>query len=163
MEFVDVGFWGMVVIIQWIVVFMVDFVWIWVCFVLLEIDDDGLIFIFDVVCCCGWFVGWECEFDYVEYCGECWEVYDVKYFFNWVFCCVWMDIMVVVFVYCVVYGGFIYDERVWKGQWDEFDNMYFFYMGWDFNYMMIVVQGVFEELGIVLEVFVKYFYIGNVM
>jgi hypothetical protein len=136
---------------------------IWARPALPEIDDDGLTPILDAVRRRGWPAGWEREFDYVEYRGERWEVYDVKHLFNRVFRRAWTDTRPAAVSYCAKHGGPIYDAMAWKGQWDALDDTHFLYMGWDSNYMMNAVQGVLEESGIAAEVFVKYSYIGNVM
>ncbi|MFS0912840.1 DUF262 domain-containing protein [Microbacterium sp. 179-I 3D2 NHS] len=130
---------------------------------LAEIDDDGLTPILDAVRRRGWPAGWEREFDYVEYGGERWEVYDVKHLFNRVFRRAWSDTRDAAVSYCAAHGGPIYEETAWKGQWDQLDDSHHLYMGWDSTYMMSAVQGVLDEAGIAAEVFVKYSYIGNVM
>ena len=140
-----------------------DLLRIWARPALPEIDDDGLTPILDAVRRRGWPAGWEREFDYVEYRGERWEVYDVKHLFNRVFRRAWTDTHPAAVSYCAKHGGPIYDAMAWKGQWDALDDTHFLYMGWDSNYMMNAVQGVLEESGIAAEVFVKYSYIGNVM
>ncbi|MEV4667525.1 DUF262 domain-containing protein [Microbacterium sp. LWO12-1.2] len=140
-----------------------DLLRIWARPALPEIDDDGLTPILDAVRRRGWPAGWEREFDYVEYRGERWEVYDVKHLFNRVFRRAWTDTRPAAIRYCAQHGGPIYDAMAWKGQWDALDDTHFLYMGWDSNYMMNAVQGVLDESGIAAEVFVKYSYIGNVM
>jgi hypothetical protein len=140
-----------------------DLLRIWARPALPEIDDDGLTPILDAVRRRGWPAGWEREFDYVEYRGERWEVYDVKHLFNRVFRRAWTDTRAAAVSYCATHGGPIYDAMAWKGQWDALDDTHFLYMGWDSNYMMNAVQGVLDESGIAAEVFVKYSYIGNVM
>lgn len=136
---------------------------IWARPALPEIDDDGLTPILDAVRRRGWPAGWEREFDYVEYRGERWEVFDVRYLFNRVFRRAWTDTRDAAVAYCAAHGGPIYDATAWKGQWDRLDDTHHLYMGWDSNYMMSAVQGVLDEAGIASEVFVKYSYIGNVM
>jgi hypothetical protein len=128
-----------------------------------EIDDDGLTPVLDAVRRRGWPVGWDREFDYVEYRGEHWEVKDVRALFNRVFRRAWTDDRPAALSYSAAHGGPIYSEMAWKGQWDALDDENFLYMGWDSNYMMNAVQGVLAESGISAEVFVKYSYIGNVM
>lgn len=155
--------WGTAAITQRTIALTSDLVRIWARPALPEIDDDGLTPILDAVRRRGWPAGWEREFDYVEYRGERWEVYDVKHLFNRVFRRAWTDTRDAALTYCAAHGGPIYDARAWKGQWDELDENHFLYMGWDSNYMMSAVQGVLEESGIGAEVFVKYSYIGNVM
>ncbi|GGM52035.1 DUF262 domain-containing protein [Microbacterium saperdae] len=140
-----------------------DLLRIWARPALPEIDDDGLTPILDAVRRRGWPAGWEREFDYVEYRGERWEVYDVKHLFNRVFRRAWTDTRPAAVSYCATHGGPVYDAMAWKGQWDALDDTHFLYMGWDSNYMMNAVQGVLDESGIAAEVFVKYSYIGNVM
>lgn len=127
------------------------------------IDDDNLTPILDAVRRRGWPRGWEREFEYVEYRGEHWEVYDVKYLFNRVFKRLWADARPAVVGFSERRGGPIYDARAWTGHWDELDETHFLYMGWDSKYMLTAVQGVLEEAGIASEVFVKYSYFGAVM
>jgi hypothetical protein len=127
------------------------------------IDDDDLTPVLDAVRRRGWPRGWEREFDYVEYRGEHWEVYDVKYLFNRVFKRLWADARPAVVAFSARRGGPIYDARAWTGHWDELDPEHFLYMGWDSKYMLTAVQGVLEEAGFASEVFVKYSYFGAVM
>jgi hypothetical protein len=127
------------------------------------IDDDGLTPILDAVRRRGWPRGWEREFDYVEYRGEHWEVYDVKYLFNRVFKRLWADDRAAVVAFSSRRGGPIYDARAWTGHWDELDPSNFLYMGWDSKYMLTAVQGVLQEAGLASDVFVKYSYFGAVM
>ena len=128
-----------------------------------EIDDDGLTPVLDAVRRRGWPAGWDREFDYCEYRGEHWEIKDVRALFNRVFRRAWTDDRAAALAYSAEHGGPLYAEMAWKGQWDEFDESHFLYMGWDSHYMMTALQGVLEESGIAAEVFVKYSYIGNVM
>ncbi|MFS2241500.1 DUF262 domain-containing protein [Microbacterium sp. OR16] len=128
-----------------------------------EIDDDGLTPVLDAVRRRGWPAGWEREFDYCEYRGEHWEIKDVRALFNRIFRRAWTDDRAAALAYSAEHGGPLYDEMAWKGQWDEFDESHFLYMGWDSHYMMTALQGVLEQSGIASEVFVKYSYIGNVM
>lgn len=155
--------WGTADITRRTVALTAELLRIWARPALPEIDDDGLTPILDAVRRRGWPAGWEREFEYVEYRGERWEVYDVKYLFNRVFRRAWTDSRPAAVAYCAAHGGPIYDDMAWKGQWDALDEAHFLYMGWDSNYMMSAVQGVLEESGIAAEVFVKYSYIGNVM
>ncbi|MFJ6652403.1 DUF262 domain-containing protein [Microbacterium sp. NPDC091313] len=127
------------------------------------IDDDDLTPILDAKRRRGWPRGWEREWDYVEYRGEHWEVYDVKYLFNRVFTRLWADARAAVERYSARRGGPVYTERAWNGQWDDLDEHHFLYMGWDSHYMLGAVQGVLDEAGFAAEVFVKYSYIGNAM
>lgn len=136
---------------------------IWARPALPEIDDDGLTPILDAVRRRGWPAGWEREFDYVEYRGERWEVFDVRALFHRVLRRAWTDTRAAALSYSASHGGPIYAETAWKGQWDELTEGYHLYMGWDSHYMMSAVQGVLDEAGIASEVFVKYSYIGNVM
>ncbi|MFD5225596.1 DUF262 domain-containing protein [Microbacterium sp. NPDC058342] len=128
-----------------------------------EIDDDGLTPVLDAVRRRGWPAGWDREFDYVEYRGEHWEVYDVKALFNRVFRRAWTDDRPAALAYSERHGGPLYPAMAWKGHWDTIAEGSHLYMGWDSNYMMTALQGVLEESGIAAEVFVKYSYIGNVM
>ncbi|MEW2460442.1 DUF262 domain-containing protein [Microbacterium sp. K41] len=155
--------WGTAAITARTVALTAELLRIWARPALPEIDDDGLTPILDAVRRRGWPAGWEREFDYVEYRGERWEVYDVKHLFNRVFRRAWTDTREAAVAYCAAHGGPIYDAQAWKGQWDRLDDEHSLYMGWDSNYMMTAVQGVLEESGLASEVFVKYSYIGNVM
>jgi hypothetical protein len=128
-----------------------------------DIDDDGLTPILDAVKRRGWPRGWEREFEYVEYRGEHWEVYDVRYLFNRIFKRLWADARPSVEAFSADRGGPIYEARAWNGHWDELDDTHFLYMGWDSKYMLTALQGVLDEAGIASEVFVKYSYIGAVM
>ncbi|KQM60470.1 DUF262 domain-containing protein [Agreia sp. Leaf210] len=127
------------------------------------IDDDGLTPILDAQKRRGWPQGWQREFEYVEYRGEHWEVYDIKYLFNRIFKRLWADLRADVVAFSARRGGPIYDAQSWNGHWDTLDEEHFLYMGWDSRYMLTAVQGVLEEAEIAAEVFVKYSYIGAVM
>ena len=155
--------WGTAAISARTIRLTADLLRIWARPALPEIDDDGLTPVLDAVRRRGWPAGWEREFEYVEYRGERWEVYDVKHLFNRVFRRAWTDTRDAAVTYCASHGGPIYDATAWKGQWDQLDDTHHLYMGWDSNYMMSAVQGVLDEAGISSEVFVKYSYIGNVM
>ncbi|KNY06846.1 DUF262 domain-containing protein [Microbacterium sp. GCS4] len=155
--------WGTAAISARTIRLTADLLRIWARPALPEIDDDGLTPVLDAVRRRGWPAGWEREFEYVEYRGERWEVYDVKHMFNRVFRRAWTDTRDAAVTYCTAHGGPIYDATAWKGQWDRLDDTHHLYMGWDSNYMMNAVQGVLDEAGIASEVFVKYSYIGNVM
>lgn len=136
---------------------------IWAHPTIVDIDDDGLTPILDAERRRGWPPGWQREFEYVEYRGEHWEVYDVKYLFNRIFTRLWSDSRVAVVAFNERRGGPIYSAQAWNGQWDALDESNFLYMGWDSKYMLTAVQGVLEEAGLAPEVFVKYSYIGNAM
>ncbi|KQZ25095.1 DUF262 domain-containing protein [Microbacterium sp. Root553] len=155
--------WGTAMISQRTVRLTAELLRIWARPALTEIDDDGLTPILDAVRRRGWPAGWEREFEYVEYRGERWEVYDVRHLFNRVFRRAWTDTRAAAVSYCAAHGGPIYDGTAWKGQWDRLDDTHHLYMGWDSTYMMSAVQGVLQEADIASEVFVKYSYIGNVM
>ncbi|WP_102192885.1 DUF262 domain-containing protein [Microbacterium aurantiacum] len=162
-ELEEVTSWGTAAITQRTVRLTADLLRIWARPALPEIDDDGLTPILDAVRRRGWPAGWDREFEYIEYRGERWEVFDVRHLFNRVFRRAWTDTREAAVSYCANHGGPIYGEMAWKGQWDELDESHFLYMGWDSNYMMNAVQGVLEESGIATEVFVKYSYIAGVM
>ncbi len=127
------------------------------------IDDDGLTPILDAQRRRGWPRGWDREYEYVEYRGEHWEVYDVKYLFNRVFKRLWADSRPSVVAYSERRGGPVYEAQAWNGHWDALDDSHFIYMGWDSKYMLTAVQGLLEEAGIAAEVFVRYSYIGEAM
>ncbi|MET4705570.1 DUF262 domain-containing protein [Frigoribacterium sp. UYMn621] len=141
----------------------VDFLTIWARPTAGGIDDDGLTPILDAQSRRGWPRGWQREFEYVEYRGEHWEVYDVKALFNRIFKRLWADARADVVAFSTRRGGPIFDAQSWNGQWDALDESNFLYMGWDSKYMLTAVQGVLEESGIASEVFVKYSYIGDAM
>lgn len=127
------------------------------------IDDDDLTPILDARRRRGWPHGWDREFDYVEYCGEHWEVKDIRYLFHRVFQRLWADARDAVIAYSAQRGGPLYPDMAWQGQWDEIAPGQYLYLGWDSSYMLTAVQGVLEAAGIAGEVFVKYSYIGNAM
>ncbi|MEO7122893.1 MAG: DUF262 domain-containing protein [Lacisediminihabitans sp.] len=127
------------------------------------IDDDDLTPILDAQKRRGWPRGWEREFEYVEYRGEHWDVFDVKYLFNRIFKRLWADARADVVAFSARRGGPIFDAQAWNGQWDALDDTHFLYMGWDSKYMLTAIQGVLDEAGLASEVFVKYSYIGAIM
>jgi hypothetical protein len=136
---------------------------IWAHPAIVDIDDDGLTPILDAERRRGWPPGWQREFEYVEYRGEHWEVYDVRDLFNRIFKRLWADSRAAVDAFSTRRGGPIYPAQSWNGQWDALDESNFLYMGWDSKYMLTAVQGVLDEAGLAPEVFVKYSYIGNAM
>ena len=140
-----------------------SFLQIWARPTTVDIDDDGLTPILDAVRRRGWPPGWQREFEYVEYRGEHWEVYDVRYLFNRIFKRLWADSRDAVVAFSARRGGPIYAAQAWNGQWDALDGSNFLYMGWDSKYMLSAVQGVLEEAGLAAEVFIKYSYIGAAM
>jgi len=140
-----------------------EFIRIWARPAVVLIDDDGLTPVLDATLRRGWPRGWQREFEYVEYRGEHWEVYDVKYLFNRIFKRLWADDRQVVIDYCAAHGGPIYPAKAWNGHWDEIAEGRYLYMGWDSKYMLSAVQGLLDDAGSAPEVFVKYSYIGNVM
>ena len=140
-----------------------EFVRVWAKPTVVSIDDDGLTPILDAKLRRGWPRGWQKEFAYVEYRGEHWEVYDVKYLFNRIFKRLWADSRESVVSFSARRGGPIFGAQAWTGHWDALDENTFLYMGWDSKYMMSAVQGVLDEAGLAPEVFVKYSYIGDAM
>lgn len=155
--------WGTAAIGERTTLLTVDFLAIWAQPETVGIDDDGLTPILDAQRRRGWPRGWQREFEYVEYRGEHWEVYDVKSLFNRVFKRLWADARTDVVAFSARRGGPIFDAQSWNGQWDALDESNFLYMGWDSRYMLTAVQGVLEESGLAAEVFVKYSYIGDAM
>ncbi len=127
------------------------------------IDDDGLTPVLDAVKRRGWPRNWEREFEYVEYRGEHWEVYDIKYLFNRIFKRLWADSRTDVVAFSARRGGPLYETPAWTGHWDQLDDTHWLYMGWDSRYMLTAVQGVLDEAGLAAEVFVKYSYVGQYM
>ena len=139
------------------------FLRVWARPAVVGIDDDGLTPILDAERRRGWPRGWEKEFDYVEYRGEHWEVYDVKSLFNRIFKRLWADNRPAVEAFSNRRGGPIYDAQAWNGHWDALDESHYLYMGWDSKYMLAAVQGVLQEAALAAEVFVVYSYIGTAM
>jgi hypothetical protein len=162
-ELADVEAWSTSTIARRTVELSESFVQIWPRPRTVDIDDDGLTPILDAQRRRGWPPGWQREFEYVEYRGEHWEVYDVRYLFNRIFKRLWADSRDDVVAFSARRGGPIYAARAWNGQWDALDESNFLYMGWDSKYMLTAVQGVLEEAGLAAEVFVKYSYIGAAM
>jgi hypothetical protein len=159
----DIPAWGTAAISERTARLTVDFLAIWARPAKLGIDDDGLTPILDAQCRRGGPRGWQREFEYVEYRGEHWEVYDVKSLFNRIFKRLWADAHADVVAFSARRGGPIFDAQAWNGQWDALDESHFLYMGWDSKYMLTSVQGVLEESRFASEVFVKYSYIGDAM
>ena len=162
-EIAEIPAWGTAAIGERTARLTADFLRIWERPAMAAIDDDGLTPILDAIRRRGWPRGWEREFEYVEYRGEHWDVYDVKYLFNRVFKRLWADAHDQVVAFSARRGGPIFEARAWNGHWDALDDTHFLYMGWDSKYMLTAVQGVLEESGLAAEVFVKYSYIGQVM
>lgn len=159
-ELADVPSWGTAAIAERTARLTTRFLEVWAKPDSGEIDDDGLTPILDAQRRRGWPRGWEREFDYVEYRGEHWEVYDVKYLFNRIFKRLWADSRPSVVDFSAQRGGPLYDAPSWNGQWDTLDADHHLYMGWDAKYMLTAVQGVLDEAGLAQEVFVKYSYIA---
>ncbi|TFV82062.1 DUF262 domain-containing protein [Microbacterium sp. dk485] len=162
-ELADVPAWGTAAISARSAALSERFLQLWAKPPVVAIDDDDLTPILDARKRRGWPRGWQREWDYVEYRGEHWEVYDVKHLFNRIFKRLWADSRESVIDFSARRGGPVYDAQSWNGQWDALDDAHFLYMGWDSRYMLAAVQGVLEEAGFASEVFVKYSYIGNAM
>ncbi|MFP7760211.1 DUF262 domain-containing protein [Marisediminicola sp. LYQ85] len=162
-EIADVVAWGTPAIAERTSRLTAAFLEIWAKPATVMIDDDGLTPILDAKQRRGWPRGWEREFSYVEYCGEHWEVYDVKHLFDRVFKRLWADARDAVVSFSARRGGPIFESRAWNGQWHELDESHFLYMGWDSRYMLTAVQGVLEEAGLASEVSVMYSYTGAAM
>ncbi|HWI32229.1 MAG TPA: HNH endonuclease family protein, partial [Microbacterium sp.] len=160
---IDVPAWGTSAIAERTVRLTDAFLRVWARPAVVGIDDDGLTPILDAQRRRGWPRGWQREFEYVEYRGEHWEVYDVKHLFNRIFKRLWADAREPVVTFSTGRGGPIYEAQSWNGQWDELDDEHSLYMGWDAKYMLTAVQDVLDEAGIASEVFVKYSYIGAAM
>ncbi|MDX2375445.1 DUF262 domain-containing protein [Microbacterium sp. LRZ72] len=124
------------------------------------IDDDGLTPILDAISRRGWPRGWEREYEYTEYRGEHWEIYNIRDLFNRVFRRLWADSRGAVEEFSAQRGGPVYPARAWNGDWDELAGGAHLYMGWDARYMLSAVQGVLEHAGHAPEVFVKYSYVA---
>jgi hypothetical protein len=162
-ELAETPAWGTATIAERTAQLTAVFLDVWKRPAVVSIDDDGLTPILDAVRRRGWPRGWDREFEYVEYRGEHWEVYDVKYLFNRIFKRLWADSRESVVSYSARRGGPIYEAQSWNGHWDALDESNYLYMGWDSKYMLTAVQGVLDEAGLAAEVFVKYSYIGAVM
>lgn len=155
--------WGTAAIADRTALLTTEFLRVWARPAVVGIDDDDLTPILDAQRRRGWPHGWDREFEYVEYRGEHWEIYDVKSLFNRIFKRLWADSRADVIAFSTRRGGPIYGAMAWNGQWDQLDETDYLYMGWDLNYMLTAIQGVLDEAGIAAEVFVKYSYIGAVM
>lgn len=140
-----------------------DFLRVWQRPATVAIDDDGLTPILDAIHRRGWPRGWEREFEYVEFRGEHWDVFDVKSLFTRIFTRLWADSHTDVVTFSSRRGGPIFPATAWNGQWDALDETHFLYLGWDSRYMLSAVQGVLDECGLASEVFVKYSYVGAAM
>ncbi|RFA07474.1 hypothetical protein B7R21_14870 [Subtercola boreus] len=162
-ELAEVSEWGTAAIARRTARLTEVFLDVWARPATVGIDDDGLTPILDAERRRGWPRGWEREFEYVEYRGEHWEVYDVKYLFNRIFKRLWADARPSVIAFSADRGGPIYEAQAWNGHWDALDESHYLYMGWDSKYMLTALQGVLDEAGIAAEVFVKYSYIGALM
>ncbi|HEU4806675.1 MAG TPA: DUF262 domain-containing protein [Homoserinimonas sp.] len=162
-ELADTATWGTAEISERTARLTADFLAVWAKPATVAIDDDGLTPILDAKRRPGWPRGWQREFEYVEYRGEHWEVYDVKSLFNRIFKRLWADARADVVAFSTHRGGPIFQAQAWNGHWDQLDDTNFLYMGWDSKYMLTAVQGVLEESGLASEVFVKYSYIGDAM
>ena len=162
-QLADTSVWGTAEISARTARLRTDFLQIWAKPATVAIDDDGLTPILDAKHRPGWPRGWQREFEYVEYRGEHWEVYDVKSLFNRIFKRLWADARADVVAFSSHRGGPIFQAQAWNGHWDQLDETNFLYMGWDSKYMLTAVQGVLEESGLASEVFVKYSYIGAAM
>ncbi len=162
-ELTDTPTWGTAAIAERTARLTAEFLRIWKRPATVDIDDDGLTPILDGRRRRGWPHGWDREFEYVEYRGEHWEVYDVKSLFNRIFKRLWADSREHVVAFSARRGGPIFEAQAWRGHWDTLDDAHFLYMGWDSHYMLTAVQGVLEEAGLASEVFVKYSYIGQAM
>ena len=159
----DLDAWGTAAIAARTAQLTNEFLRIWRHPAMVAIDDDGLTPILDAQRRRGWPPGWQREFAYVEYRGEHWEVYDMRYLFNRVFARLWADSRDAVLAFSERHGGPVYPAQAWNGLWDPLDDRHFLYLGWDSRYMLTAVQGVLEEAGLAVEVFVKYSYIGDAM
>ncbi len=155
--------WGTAAIAERTARLTADVVRIWAVPVTVGIDDDGLTPILDATQRRGWPRGWEREFEYVEYRGEHWDVYDTKSLFNRIFKRLWADSREAVLAFTARRGGPIFDSMAWQGHWDTIGESRFIYMGWDSRYMLAAIQGVLDEAGIAAEVLLKYSYIGDAM
>ncbi len=162
-ELVDTLAWGTAAIADRTASLTAEFVHIWARPATVGIDDDGLTPILDAQRRHGWPRGWEREFEYVEYRGEHWDVFDIKYLFNRIFTRLWADARPAVIEFSSRRGGPVFDAKSWNGHWDSLDESHFIYLGWDSRYMLTAVQGVLEQTGFASEVFVKYSYVGDAM
>ncbi|OJX65587.1 MAG: hypothetical protein BGO95_01630 [Micrococcales bacterium 73-13] len=120
------------------------------------IDDDGLTPILDAVRRPGWYPGWRAEFDYVEYRGEHWEVYDYPHLFRRIFARLWADRPDEVLAFSERHRGPVFDAKAWSGEWAPLGDTHFLFLGLFPELMLEALQGVLAELGIADEVFVVY-------
>ncbi len=162
-ELAEIPAWGTAAISERTVRLTKSFLRLWTRPEVSGIDDDGLTPILDAVHRRGWPRGWQREFEYVEYRGEHWEIYDVKALFHRIFKRLWADSRERVEAFSDRRGGPIFDTQAWNGEWETLDELHHLYLGWDSRYMMSALQGVLTECDLAAEVFVKYSYIGDAM
>jgi hypothetical protein len=122
------------------------------------IDDDGLTPILDVPRRPGWYEGWRDEFEYVDYRGEHWEVYDIKALLRRVTKRLWTDRPDDVLAYSAANGGPVYDAQAWNGEWERLGETDWLFVGQVPQYALRDLQGLLEHCGLAAEVFVKYPY-----
>jgi len=120
------------------------------------IDDDGLTPILDAVRRPGWYAGWQHEFEYVEYRGEHWEVYDLPALFTRVYRRLWTDHADAVLAFSAGNGGPVFDSQAWASTWVPLGDTHWLTTAAAPQYLLRDLQGVLVALGLADEVFVRY-------
>jgi len=133
-----------------------EFVRIWPRAAQGAIDDDGLTPILDAVRRPGWYPGWQREFDYVEYRGEHWEVYDLPALFTRVFRRLWTDHREQVLAFSAANGGPVHETQAWASTWVPLGDTHWLTTAAAPQYLLRDLQGLLASLGIADEVFVVY-------
>lgn len=121
-----------------------------------EDEAEHLVPILDALKRPGFYPGWRTEFEYVRFCGEVWEVRDVKTLFNRVFKRLWTTRRQDVLSFLQTRRGPIFEREEWRGQWEALDGSHYLFMGLFPQYMLGDVQEVLDALQLSEDVFVKY-------
>ena len=124
------------------------------------IDDDDLTPILDAERRPGWYAGWRKEFDYCEYRGEHWEVYDIQHLFRRIFQRLWVERPEELLAFSARHRGPIYPSAAWPGDWAELPvadgEPRHLFQGLAPRFLLAWTQDLLTELGLADEVLVKY-------
>jgi hypothetical protein len=115
---------------------------------IIEVTDDTeyLVPILDVQRKPGWYKGWATEFEYVVFCGEIWEVHNVKILYRDVFTRLWQTRRTDVIAYnAALRDKVIFESEAWPSQWAPLGEQYLF-MGLFPQYLLKEVQGILDHL-----------------
>jgi len=120
------------------------------------IDDDDLTPILDARRRSGWYDGWQAEFEYVQYRGEHWEVYDVKALMARIFARMWADHPDRVLEFSARHRGPVFAEPAWRGEWRQLGDSHWLFVGYYPQHLLELTQDLLSWFGVAEEVFVKY-------